>query len=141
VAQAKKQPKKRVLKRVETVRERASKTTKSSQPQRLRQARIVIAKPLKRVNSAIARLLRPFGFMLKPFKTRPMRIIGRVLARILLLSYFRESWNELRQVKWPSRKQTWQLTLAVFTFALFFGVIIAVTDFGLDKLFKALILE
>lgn len=51
--------------------------------------------------------------------------------------YVRGSWNELRQVRWPNRKQTWALTLAVIIFSLLVGGVI----FGLDMLFTWLFKE
>ena len=88
----------------------------------------------------IKRIARPFRFVLRPFKTKPFRFIGRVLSKILFLSYFRESWRELRQVTWPNRKETIQLTFAVFIFAVTFALFIGVIDFGLDKLFREVLL-
>lgn len=60
--------------------------------------------------------------------------------RHLIPRYFREAGQELKEVTWPTRKETWRLTLAVFLFALIFGLLIAVVDYGLDKLFKKLLL-
>lgn len=136
-----KKPKKRVLKKSETVRERVSKAAQAPKPKRIHRARSVAAKPIKSFWTLLSRLLRPLRFLLWPFKTKPVRFVGRILSRVLLLKYFRESWQEMREVVWPTRRQTMQLTLAVFLFALFFGAIIAAADYGLDKLFKALILE
>ena len=69
--------------------------------------------------------------------------IGRFLnkKRHIFPLYFRESARELKQVSWPSRKETWKLTLAVFIFAIIFGLLAAVVDFGLDKLFRKVILK
>lgn len=53
--------------------------------------------------------------------------------------YFTGSWRELRQVRWPNRKQTWALTLAVILFSLFFGVLIFLLDAGFTLLFKKFI--
>jgi hypothetical protein len=50
------------------------------------------------------------------------------------------AWKELRQVTWPGRKETRQLTLAVFVFATVFGLMVTLTDYGLDKVFKKVIL-
>ena len=48
--------------------------------------------------------------------------------------YFVGAWVELRQVRWPTRRATWGLTVAVIFFSLFFvGMII-----GLDAIFKSL---
>jgi preprotein translocase SecE subunit len=46
--------------------------------------------------------------------------------------YFRGAWVELKQVRWPTRKATWGLTLAVILFSAFFVVLILL----LDALFK-----
>ncbi|MBP6962713.1 preprotein translocase subunit SecE, partial [Candidatus Saccharibacteria bacterium] len=40
----------------------------------------------------------------------------------------------------PGRKETWKLVFAVYVFALSLGVFIAILDFGLEKLFKQVIL-
>ncbi|MBC7868794.1 preprotein translocase subunit SecE [Candidatus Saccharibacteria bacterium] len=48
--------------------------------------------------------------------------------------YFKGAWYELRQVRWPDRKQTWGLTAAVMIFSAFFIVLIVL----LDALFKYL---
>lgn len=42
--------------------------------------------------------------------------------------YFKGAWLELRQVRWPSRKQTWSLTLAVLLFSVLFGAMIFLID-------------
>ena len=57
--------------------------------------------------------------------TKPFRAFGR---------YLRDSWGELRQVRWPSRKATWKLTLAVIVYC---GILIAII-MGLDLLFTEL---
>lgn len=44
-------------------------------------------------------------------------------------------------VTWPSRQQTRQLTFAVILFSIVFGILVALVDFGLDKLFKKVILH
>jgi len=72
---------------------------------------------------------------------RPFRFVGRILSYVLFISYFRNSWRELRDVTWPSWKLSWRLTWAVLVFSIFFGVIVALVDYGFDKLFKRLILN
>ncbi len=132
--------KKRTLKRAETVRQKVSKPAQPVKSHRVRRLSSGASRPFKGIANRVVSLLRPLGFLLAPFRTRPIRLVGKVLARVLLLNYIALSWKELRQVSWPTRKQTVQLTLAVFAFALFFGVIIAGVDFLLDKIFKSLIL-
>lgn len=105
---------------------------------------LVIFKPFKIVASSAYKILKmvgkKFAFILKPFKTRPFRFIGRVLSKIFFIQYFKDSYKELRLVTWPSRKQTLQLTFAVFVFALSLGIAIAALDFGLNKLFELILL-
>lgn len=89
----------------------------------------------------IKKILSPFKFLLKPFQLRPVKFIGRWLAKLLLINYFISSWKELKLVTWPNRKQTVQLTFAVFIFSIVFGIMIAIVDYGLDKLFKQVLLR
>lgn len=58
-------------------------------------------------------------------RKNPLRAIG---------AYFAGAWHELRQVRWPNRKATWGMTLAVIAFTAFFMVLILL----LDALFKYL---
>ncbi len=91
----------------------------------------------------------PFGSVIKRFLSRlgrlkfwkPLKATFRFLGRVLIPPYIRHSVYELRQVAWPNRRQTLQLTTAVIMFALVFGVIVAVFDTGLDKVFKELIIK
>lgn len=133
--------KKKLIKKTETVRERANKTTGPVKTRRLSGAATQAGRPFRLIARLLAFVLRPFGFLLWPFKTRPMRFVGRVLASVLLLRFFRNAGRELRQVEWPGRKETTKLTIAVFTFAIAFGLIIAITDYGLDKLFRKVLIK
>lgn len=134
--------KKRVLKKTETVRERAER--KGNEEPKKRHIRVAASKtgrPLRAVGRAIKKVLSPFAFLLIPFKTRPARFVGRILAAILLFRFFRNSWAEVRQVQWPTAYETYRMTVAVFIFSLLFGVLVAVTDYGLDKVFKKLFID
>lgn len=71
------------------------------------------------------------------FRLRPVRFIGRLLG----FGYFRGSVQELKHVTWPSWRESRRLTTAVIIFSVVFGALIAIVDFGLDKLFKQLILK
>ncbi len=126
-----KQAKKRIVKTAETVRQKAEKAA-STKPKRR-----VLHGTASKV-SAPLRALKPLG---KPFQTKPVRKTASFVGKIVWPRFFRDAWKELRLVVWPSRKETWRLTLAVFLFALIFGAIVAVTDFGLDKLFRNIILK
>ena len=125
-----------------TVRERSENTPKNkSRVRRVTSTAKKASAPFLVVGRFLKKLAHPFRFMLAPFKTRPARFIGRILAKVLLINYFRSAWKELRQVTWPNRKETRQLTLAVFAFAVVFGIMITLTDYGLDKVFKKVILK
>jgi preprotein translocase subunit SecE len=139
VAETAKNTGKRKVKNPETFRERAIKAAEDSgkptKKHRVRQAgkRVVapVARPVGNVFSAI-------------FKRQPFIFIGKiftVIGRVLLPRYVRNSWKELRQVTWPSWQQSRQLTVAVILFAAVFGVVIAGVDYGLDKLFRYILLK
>lgn len=61
---------------------------------------------------------------------QPKTWFGKTLHAIG--GYFKGAWFELRQVRWPNRKATWALTVAVILFSAFFVVLIVL----LDTLFK-----
>lgn len=128
-----------MAKKSETVRER-SQTTGKAKSRRVRNTATTVTKPIAAGGRGVKKGLKPFSFLLAPFKTRPMRFIGRILAKVLLINYLRSSWRELRQVTWPNRRNTVKLTTAVFIFAIVFGAIIATVDYGLDKIFHKLLL-
>ena len=131
--EAEKRPKRR-LRNAETIRERALKAqeeaNKPARPSRLRNTAGTVTKPVRGAG--------------KVFRYQPFKFIGKVLGflgRIVVPRYFRNSWRELRLVTWPSRKQTRQLTFAVLLFAVVFGAMVALVDYGLDKLFKEVLLK
>lgn len=134
--------KRRVVKKTETVREKAAKAAEDKGKQRrVRRTASQAGKPLRATSNAVKKGAQPFGFLLKPFQTKPAYAIGRFLSKVLFISYIKNSWRELRQVSWPDRKNTTKLTLAVFAFAISFALVIAIADFGLDKVFKAILLD
>ncbi len=97
---------------------------------------------LLRFVKAVFRPFKPVARIVTwPLRTRALRAVGRFLAKVLLINYFISAWQELKDVTWPDRRETRQLTLAVFAFAIVFGLLIAVVDYGLDKLFKQFILK
>lgn len=125
----------------QTVRERTQVSDKQPKERRAKRTARVAAKPLTQAGKGVKKAAKPFSFLLRPFKARPVRFIGRVLATVLFINYFRSSWQELRQVTWPNRRETFKLTVAVFIFAIVFGLAIALVDFGLDKIFRKILLS
>ncbi len=59
---------------------------------------------------------------------------------IALGRYFRNSWRELRQVEWPSRRATWQMTLGIILFCLVIGIFVLLSDWGSQWLIREVIL-
>jgi len=56
-----------------------------------------------------------------------------------IANYFKGSWYELTQVRWPDRKSTWGMTGALVAFTLFFVVIVLLFDYGFAQLFKLIL--
>ncbi len=119
----------------ETVRERAQKVADTPvKKRRVKQTVKSVGKPFKAATKMGAK-----EYYLPLPDTRLGRFLNR--RRSLIPRYFRESWKELRLVTWPNRKETTKLTLAVFAFAIIFGLLVSVVDFGLDRLFKEALLN
>lgn len=99
--------------------------------------------PLKMIGKGLAWIahrppLKQIGHGLRWFfRLRVVRFIGRILG----FGYIRGSVEELRQVTWPTRREGRRLTTAVIIFSIIFGAMIAIVDFGLDKLFKQILLK
>lgn len=60
----------------------------------------------------------------------PLARIGR---------YFKGSWYELQQVRWPDRRATWGMTGALIAFTGFFVLIILLLDAAFAYVFKLII--
>lgn len=127
-------PKRRVIKKVETVREKAEKSIQKAEAAADGKKPGVIRLTFRYIGAPF----RPLGRLLKKIgHFKPFRILGF----ILLPPYVRNSWKELRLVTWPTRRESWQLTLAVVLFAVIFGGIVTLVDYGLDKIFRQLLLK
>ena len=67
----------------------------------------------------------------KPFiLIRPFVYLGR---------YIRDSWRELRQVRWPNRKATWKMVLAVVVYTAIFVIFISLLDLFFTWLFNLIL--
>lgn len=72
--------------------------------------------------------------------TKPSRPTPKGLKPFVAIGgYFKGAWLELRQVRWPTRKATWELTLAVIVFTAFFTTIILLLDAGFKSLFEIIL--
>jgi preprotein translocase SecE subunit len=129
-----KKPKRRLRSSTETMRERQQ----------------GVATVTERKQSRAARVVRPLGWPLRKVGGlsvwraawfKPFRFVGKWIGLIFWPPYFRSSFGELKLVTWPDWRKSWRLTFAVLAFAAVFGVAIAGVDFGLDKLFKEVLLK
>ena len=92
-----------------------------------KKAEKLAAKPAKKASGENSK--NPFiRFLL--FITTPIRAFFRYLA---------ESWQELKQVRWPNRKMTWKLVFAVILYTVIFAAIIMVLDALFTLLFNNLL--
>lgn len=81
---------------------------------------------MAKTKPVVKRRKSPLRFLAAPFVG-----IGR---------YFKGSWYEIRQVRWPNRKETWSMTLAVILFSGFFAGLVVLLDFIFHYLFKEILL-
>lgn len=136
--QSQPRPKRRV-KNPETFRERALKAADiTEKPKRAARVGRIVARPLGTVFGPAGRFLRRL-FQVQPFKS--VAKLCYWLGLVLVPVYVRRSWKELKLVTWPTWKQSRQLTFAVLAFAVVFGGAVAGVDWGLDKLFKQILLK
>lgn len=88
----------------------------------------------------------------KPPKSQPVRKvkgpkIEKPLREIFILArpfvalgrYLRDSWREIRQVRWPNRKATWKMTVAVLVYCAIFVAFITLLDTFFTFIFKLLL--
>lgn len=138
MADDKPEKKPRVRKPAPTMREQAETARgKADKPKRTRKAR-----------QAAGRVTRPlvkahhFG-QKTYFLPMPDNRVGRFLnkRRYFVPKYFRDSWAELKLVTWPSRRESWRLTGAVFVFAVVFGLCVTFVDKILDKVVRDILLK
>jgi len=55
------------------------------------------------------------------------------------IDFFKEAWQELKKVYWPSRKETYAATLVVIVLVVLISIFLAVVDLGLTKAIQAII--
>lgn len=132
-------PVKRRVKNPETFREKSLKASVDSD--KLSLAGKIIAM-LGKIIKPVINLFKAVFHKLN--KIQSFRFIFKLLHWIGLViapPYIRSSLVELKQVSWPSRLTSRQLTTAVLIFAVVFGIVVAIVDYGLDKLFRTILLK
>jgi preprotein translocase subunit SecE len=56
-----------------------------------------------------------------------------------ILSYFKDSFEELKKVVWPTRKQTIEITIVVIVITVIIGVYLGAADYVLNEAFNFLL--
>lgn len=100
-----------------TKKSQTSKTLKSTKP------RGATAKAIKEARET--KLPKPVRTVLRPFAS--------------LGAYFKGAWYELNQVRWPTRRATLSLTVAVLIFTGFFVLFIGILDAAFKYIFEQLL--
>ncbi len=73
-------------------------------------------------------------------KLQPKRVLLFPLAPFVKLGqYIKNSWSELRQVRWPNRKTTWKMLFAVIIYTAIFITFIMLLDALFTLLFNNLL--
>ena len=109
-----------------------SKKEDSSEPTITRKKVVVKDKKLEKQNKkALKKAAKDKAKEKKPFiLIRPFVYFGR---------YLRDSWHELRQVRWPNRKATWKMVLAVLVYTALFVAFISLLDLFFTWLFNLIL--
>ena len=58
---------------------------------------------------------------------------------VALWRYLRGAWHELRQVRWPNRRTTWKMVLAVIVYTAIFVAFISLLDLFFSWLFNLIL--
>ena len=120
----------------ETVRERAEKESiKKSTPKKTAKVRAKIHRPLSKLRRIGAKEYHPI-------KT-PDNKAGRVMGKRVRFvpKFVSESWAELKQVTWPTKREAASKTIAVIGFAIAFTIFVQLLDFIFSKVVKEIILR
>jgi len=124
------------VRKVETVREKTAKSTAKAEAKASKQPKRLLRNVAGKVSKP---LVKPANLITKPFKTRPLRAIGGFIGLLFWPRYFRNSYKEVKQVTWPTRRETWKLTFAVLVFATIFSLAAAGTDYVLDIIIRRIV--
>lgn len=140
MAEAKKSSKKkRLVKNPETFRQKVVKAAEGNdRPSRKENATSLVKQFFVIIFRPLAKLLKKVGSLkiFRPLK-KPLNILGKIIFPV----YVRNSFKELKYVTWPTWRESIRLTVAVLIFAVIFAAIVAALDYGLDKLFRGILLK
>lgn len=111
----------------EEVTRKVTVKAKNSENKKLATKKAVEAKKAEKTKKErkVPAVLKPLWWLLTPF-----RALGR---------YIKESFAEIRQVRWPSRKETWKMTLSVILYVILISAFIMLLDLLFTKVFNAVL--
>ena len=75
----------------------------------------------------------------KSTRTKEKKPFILIRPFVALFRYLRDAWHELRQVRWPNRKATWKMVLAVLVYTAIFMVFISLLDLLFSWLFNTIL--
>ncbi|MBQ9017945.1 preprotein translocase subunit SecE [Candidatus Saccharibacteria bacterium] len=75
----------------------------------------------------------------KPAKSTDKKVFILFRPFVAFFRYLRESWREIRQVRWPNRKATWKMVLAVLVYTAIFVILISLLDLLFTWLFNLIL--
>ncbi len=137
-----KEPKKRIrkpgsAKKTQTVRERTE-TAPKDKPRRIRKTARKISLPLGKVRHVGK---KEVNVPLPLPDNKAGRVLKKKVKFRIVPKFVREAFVEVKLVTWPDRRQTINLTLAVFIFAVVFATLVGGLDYVLGELFKKLFVK
>ena len=115
----------------------SSKKEESSEPTITRKKVVVKDKKLEKINRKETKKAEKLAKKQSSSKERKPFILIRPF--VYLGRYLRDSWRELRQVRWPNRKATWKMVLAVIVYTALFMIIITLLDMFFSWIFSLLL--
>lgn len=136
MAEAEQNKPRRHKKAPETVREKAQKESlKKSTPSKKSVIKAKIHKPLSRLRRAGAKEV----YVIKTPDTKAGRFFGKRIH--FVPKFLKSAFAELKQVTWPTKREAFHKTVAVFGFAIFFILFVQLFDLIFTRLVKEIILR
>ncbi|MDR1196948.1 MAG: preprotein translocase subunit SecE [Candidatus Nomurabacteria bacterium] len=95
--------------------------------------RRIKAKPISKKSKSVAKKTKKNKRQAPKWLKKLGQVLGKVFGPIgrffaPAVEYVKGSFYELRQTRWPNRKATWGLTIAVILFSIFFAALILSFD-------------
>ena len=123
--------------RIKAGESRASKDADEEQTPITRKKVVVKDKKQEKIKAKTAKKAEKAEKVTKTKDGKKVFILFRPF--VALFRYLRDAWKEIRQVRWPSRKATWKMLLAVLVYTALFVVLISLLDLFFTWLFNLIL--